>query len=271
MAGPKTVLSAERSSVVALNFQADPSLIKTWIPPGFQPDLHNGDCYVSLIAVSLKNVRGRGLPFPLCLRLGSIYLRIYVCRESPRGVIRGFRQVRSIVTNERGRWLLFPLFGTDLKVARIRQTLSGFDGKATEENPPSAELQWKSGADRTLSRIKVTGRQRMTQNARDSKVGFILNHNWMFADHNGSTVAYQYRSERAAIWNAGHVTVQGETSDLVGDKLSRVMGRKPASVFLVEKSRILVTGPFPVEAAVEPKTPDRTPAPAPADPSSSTG
>lgn len=251
MSGPRTILSAERTSLVALNFQADPLLIKAWVPPGFEPDLHNGDCYVSLLAVSLRKVRGRGLPFPICLGLGSIYLRVYVCRQTDRGMIRGFRQVRSVVTSERGRWLLYPLFGDDLKVARIRQTLSGFDGKGSEEHPPTAELVWKAAKDEGTSRIKVTGRHRISLGARDSKVGFILNHNWLFTEEAGKTVAYEYRSAPAAIWDAGHVTVQGETSDLVGDRLAKVMGRKPASVFLVEKSPVLVTGPFPVEAALE--------------------
>ncbi len=251
MSGAKKVLSAERTSLVALNFQAEPGLLKDWIPEGFQPDLHNGDCYVSLVAVSLRKVLGRGIPFPVCLGLGSIYLRVYICRETKDGILRGFRQVRSVVTSERGKWLLTPLFGNDLKVHKIKQTISGFDGKASETSPPSAEISWISGPDKHESRIKVTGRQRMKLGARNSKVSFILNHHWMFAENDGKTLVYEYRGAPAVIWDAGHVTMQGHMSDLVGDRLARVLGRKPASVFLVENGPVTVLGPFPPEAALQ--------------------
>lgn len=202
MSSAKTIFSAGRLSLASLNFQADSGLIESWIPPGFQPELHNGECYVSLVCVSLKNVGGRGLPFPICLRLGAIYLRVYVSQETSHGVIRGFRQVRSVVTSQRGRWLLRPLFGNDLKVMKIHQILSGFDGTASEDNPPSAEFSWKTGPEKSISKIKVTGRQRMTLGRRDSKVGFILDHSWLFAEHDGKTVAYEYK-------RAGHDLERG--------------------------------------------------------------
>ncbi len=251
MSSAKTIFSAGRLSLASLNFQADPALIQSWVPSGFNPELHNGDCYASLVCVSLKNVGGRGLPFPICFRLGAIYLRVYVSQETSHGTLRGFRQVRSAVTSERGRWLLRPLFGDDLKVMRIHQTLTGFDGTASEENPPSAEFSWKTGPEKSISKIKVTGRQRMTLGRRDSKVGFILDHSWLFAEHEGKTVAYEYKNAPATIWNAGQVIVQGDTSELLGTKLAKVLGRKPASVFLVEPSVITCSGPYTPEEAAQ--------------------
>jgi|GEM_PF-4469391 len=251
MSEPKTVFSAGRVSLASLNFQVDPNLVKAWLPPGFDLELHNGDCYASMVAVSLKNVGGRGLPFPICRHLQAIYLRIYISQKTKHGILYGFRQVRSVVTSQRGRWLLRPLFGDDLKVMRLRQTLSGFDGSASEDNPPSAELSWKTGPEKSISKIRITGRQRMTLGRRDSKVNYILDHHWLFTEIDGQSVAFEYRTAPATIWNAGQVVVHGDTSELIGAKLAKVLGRKPASVFLVEPSLVSCMGPYTPEQAAE--------------------
>lgn len=250
MAGPGKVLQAERTSLVALNFQADPQAIRAWVPDGFEPDLHNGECYVSLVAVTLRGVRGRGLPIPICLGLGSVYLRVYVRQPEGAGKLRGFCQVRSCVTSGRGKWLLSPLFGDDLKLFKTRCIHSGFDGGATAENPPAVELSWRgASAIGEPSRIKVRGRHPMTLNRRDGKVSFIVDHHWLFAAQDGKTVAFEYHSAPATIWDAGHVTVQGNMAELVGERLAKFLGKKPASVFLIERTPISVTGPYPVEVA----------------------
>jgi hypothetical protein len=70
----------------------------------------------------------------------------------------------------------------------MKQVISGFDGKGPEGQAPSAELSWKSHIDKTESRIKVTGRQRMNLGPRNGKVSFILNHHWMFADVAGKNM-----------------------------------------------------------------------------------
>lgn len=249
MPAPTKVLAAERTSLVALNFQVDPAAIKSWVPAGFEADLHNGDCYASLVAVTLRNVRGRGLPFPLCLGLGSVYLRIYVRQLEDSGGLRGFCQVRSCVTSSRGKWLLTPLFGDDLKLMKIRTRHEHLGGGATAENPPAVEVSWPGSKEGGRSWIKVRGRHPMSLGRRDGKVNFIIDHNWMFATQQGQTVAFEYRSAPSTIWDAGHVALHGEMGDLVGERLARFLGRKPASVFLAEKTSISVTGPFPVQAA----------------------
>jgi uncharacterized protein YqjF (DUF2071 family) len=84
-------LTAHWSDLLLLNFPVPVAAIERIAPPGTEPDLHDGQCYISIVGFRFHAVRLFGLPIPGHTRFAEINLRYYVRRivgnETRRGVV----------------------------------------------------------------------------------------------------------------------------------------------------------------------------------------
>ena len=87
MSHQKKFLEAEWRDLVMANYQLDPKLLDSYLPPGTVHDLRDGVCYISLVGFLFRKVRVKGFAIPFHTRFPEINLRFYVKQEI-NGVIR---------------------------------------------------------------------------------------------------------------------------------------------------------------------------------------
>jgi uncharacterized protein len=90
-------LTACWSELVLLNFAVPTDVIARLVPPGTEPDLHEGQSYVSIVGFRFHTTRVLGLAFPGHTSFPEINLRYYVRRNTGNEVRRGVVFVREIV------------------------------------------------------------------------------------------------------------------------------------------------------------------------------
>lgn len=93
----RPILTAEWRNLVLLNFPIPTDIIASLAPPGTEPDLHNGQSYISIVGFQFQNVRLYGLCFPGHTNFPEINLRYYVRRTVAGEFRRGVVFAREIV------------------------------------------------------------------------------------------------------------------------------------------------------------------------------
>lgn len=93
----RPVLTARWTELILLNFKVPVSAIELLVPPGTEPDLHDGEAYISIVAFRFHAVRFFGIAVPGHTSFPEINLRYYVRRTVGSEVRRGVVFVREIV------------------------------------------------------------------------------------------------------------------------------------------------------------------------------
>src|SRR5471032_3192265 len=83
-----TFLTAEWRKLIMAQYVVKPKRLMPYLPRGLEFDLHEGRCYVSLVAFLFDRVRLKGLPIPFHTRFEEINLRFYVKRRESEGTVQ---------------------------------------------------------------------------------------------------------------------------------------------------------------------------------------
>src|SRR5215475_11623783 len=93
----RPLLTAEWRNLLLLNFPVQTEIIRQLAPPGTEPDLHDGQSYISIVGFNFERVRLFGFPVPGHTNFPEINLRYYVRRTVGTEVRRGVVFAREIV------------------------------------------------------------------------------------------------------------------------------------------------------------------------------
>lgn len=63
------------------NYPVEPAVMDAHLPDGLEPDVYDGSAWLSVIPFTNVDVRPKGLPEPLGMRLPELNLRTYVTRD----------------------------------------------------------------------------------------------------------------------------------------------------------------------------------------------
>lgn len=80
-------LTARWSHVALVTWTVPPRLLEPHLPPGVEPDLHQGQGVVSLASLDFSRTRVLGVPWPGHGRFPDVNLRLYARRGEERGVV----------------------------------------------------------------------------------------------------------------------------------------------------------------------------------------
>jgi uncharacterized protein YqjF (DUF2071 family) len=93
----RPALTAFWRNLVMLNFSLPTNSVEPLCPVGTEPDLHNGQAYISMVGFRFEQTRLFGLPIPAHTNFDEINLRFYVRRIVGEEVRRGVVFIREIV------------------------------------------------------------------------------------------------------------------------------------------------------------------------------
>ena len=79
------------------NYEVEPALLASRVPPGTELDLDEGRCFVSLVGFMFLDTRVLGVPVPFHVNFEEVNLRFYVKRKVDGEIRRGVCFVKEIV------------------------------------------------------------------------------------------------------------------------------------------------------------------------------
>jgi uncharacterized protein len=92
----RPLLTARWTELLVLNFRVPRELLAPLVPPGIEPDLYDGQAYLSIVGFRFHGTRLFGLPIPGHTRFVEINLRYYVRRFADGRLRRGVVFVKEI-------------------------------------------------------------------------------------------------------------------------------------------------------------------------------
>jgi len=238
----KPLMKAKFTELVALNFSVDPSILEPRLPKGVELHFYGNETYVSLVAMMLRNVRVYNVPITIAKMVGEFNLRFYVRRKVGENQYKnGSCFIKDYVSSWAASWALEKLFKAEFGRIRMKWAHARFDGDE-EGRPPSADYRWQVDGDR-WNRIRVLARERVAKTGRDTKVGFILNHSFIYSKRGNKTLEYPVTRPAWSIWNAGQANFTCDVERLFGPEFVKPLAKRPASVFVANGSEVVVYRP----------------------------
>ena len=240
---PKTgaLLKARFTDLVALNFSIDPAILEPLVPKGLELNFYKNETYVSLVALMLRDVRVFGLPVSLARGIGEFNLRFYVRRQVGENQYQvGNCFVKDYVSSSGVAWALEKLFKAPFNRIKMKWDLSGFNSE--DDTPPSVDYGWQVDGEH-WNRIRVKARDRVTRTGPETKVGFVLNHSYIYSRRDRETFEYPVVRPKWSIWNAGQANFTCDVQRLFGPEFVKPLARRSASVFVANGSDVVIYRP----------------------------
>ena len=217
-----------------LNYEVDPAILQSRVPPGTELDLWNGKAIVSVVGFMFLKTRVLGIPIPFHMNFPELNLRFYIKRPHATGDRRAVAFVKEVVPRFAIAFVARTLYNENYVALPMRNSL--------EINPAgvTAAYEWKlNGRWQKLS-VHCSGDCAIPQ--KDSGAEFITEHYWGYAAQaSGGTMEYQVTHPQWRTWKADDYTFDADVESLYGPEFAPFLKGKPVSAILAEGSPITVS------------------------------
>jgi uncharacterized protein YqjF (DUF2071 family) len=226
-------LSGAWKSLVMLNWEVDPSILRPYVPRGTELDAWQGRTFVSCVGFMFQDTRLLGIPIPFHRHFEEVNLRFYVGRQGPEGWRRGVCFIREIVP----RWAIAAM----ARAVYNEQYVALPMRHAVElgANGGSVEYGWKFGGRWCSVGARVSGAAKPL--AAGSEEEFITEHySGYAAQRDGGTVEYRVEHPSWRVWSADDARLDADVAALYGPAFAAPLAGAPSSAFVADGSQIVV-------------------------------
>jgi uncharacterized protein len=119
----RPLLTAQWSELLLLNWAVPTEDVAPLVPPGTEPDLHDGQAYISIVGFRFHTCRLLGIPIPGHTSFPEINLRFYVRRNAGNELRRGVVFVREIVPRRAVAVIANWLYNENYVTRKMRSSL----------------------------------------------------------------------------------------------------------------------------------------------------
>jgi len=230
----KMFLSAEWRDLLMLNYEVDPAHLQKYVPAGTELDSFGGKTYLSLVGFRFCRTKLLGsIPIPFHTEFEEINLRFYVKRREGNEIRRGVVFIAEIVPKRAIAFAARWFYGENY----VRRPMA--HSALTNESKMEVEYSWRSGNQRCKLQAHATGTPSLPSEG--SLEQFITEHYWGYSRQPvGGTVEYHVSHVPWKVWHATRAGFSGDTNDLYGSELSKLLKQTPASAFLADGSSVKV-------------------------------
>jgi uncharacterized protein YqjF (DUF2071 family) len=243
----RPLLTAAWRNLVLLNFPVHTDIIATLAPPGTEPDLHDGQSYISIVGFQFENVRLFGLRIPGHTNFPEINLRYYVRRKVAGDLRRGVVFAREIVPRGAVSIVANHLYNESYITRPMRREIK----IAGPELAPGDSLSyaWNSNCGRSrLSAHRAHNNLLAAQVAAPlalpvpcSLEEFIVEHYWGYTHgRNGQTREYQVAHNPWRVAPAKNIKWNCDIAATYHPPLAEFLTTPPTSAIISEGSPIQV-------------------------------
>jgi uncharacterized protein YqjF (DUF2071 family) len=236
-------LTAAWRNLLLLNFPVPTEVIARIAPPGTEPDLHDGQSYISIVGFCFEKVHLFGIPFPGHTSFPEINLRYYVRREVAGEVRRGVVFAREIVPRRAVAILANRLYNESYVTRRMRTS----NQLAGQELAPGDTISYSWKTDRRPLRFSSTHDNHLTATVavplalptQNSLEESIVEHYWGYTHtRTGSTNEYRVAHVPWRIASAIDVVWQCDVAANYTAPLAKFLTAPPTSAIIAEGSPI---------------------------------
>jgi uncharacterized protein YqjF (DUF2071 family) len=225
-------LSAEWRTLVMLNWEVDPAILRPFVPRGTELDAWQGKTFVSAVGFLFLDTRLFGIPVPFHRDFEEVNLRFYVRREGPEGWRRGVCFIREIVPKWAVAFLARAVYNERYVALPMRHRVAP---------PPDglAEYGWRHEGRWNSIHARFSGAPRPL--AAGSEEEFITEHYWGYAaQRDGGTVEYRVEHPSWNVWRADESALDADVAALYGPQFVAPLATPPSSAFVADGSPVVV-------------------------------
>jgi uncharacterized protein len=199
----RPLLTAHWSELLLLNWAVPTEVVMPLVPPGTEPDLHDGQAYISVVGFRFPTCRLLGIPIPGHTSFPEINLRFYVRRHAGDELRRGVVFVREIVPRRAVALIANWLYNENYVTRRMRTNLN-MSG-ASLALGDTIEYAWRSNGSWPLRGRPDTGQLQDGWNRLAARVAappaipaansldeFLVEHYWGYV-HGRDDITREYR------------------------------------------------------------------------------
>ncbi len=230
---PATFLNAKWEQLIMVNYEIDPEILKSFLPPGVVLDTYDNRTFVSLVGFMFMKTSIFGIPVPFFGSFEEINLRFYVKRIQQGIEKRGVVFINETVPFKAVAWLANTLYKEHYISIPTKHLISrsGLNQKV--------QYDWKRNG--SWNQMKVTAENASSPMAAGSMEEFIFEHYYGYTKVNESqSQEYEVRHPRWEIHKVLDYAVDCDFEKNYGQSFSNLSHLKPHSVFLAKGSGVSI-------------------------------
>ncbi|MEM7112722.1 MAG: DUF2071 domain-containing protein [Chloroflexota bacterium] len=226
-------LTAVWQTLVMLNYEIDPAILRPFVPARTELDEWNGRSFVSIVGFMFLDTRVLDIPVPFHRNFEEVNLRFYVRRKGPEGWRRGVVFVKEIVP----RWAIAT-------VARVVYNENYVALPMSHQIAPQNEgltvtYRWQLKGQQHEIHAVTKGEAAFVEAGSEEE--FITEHYWGYAaQRDGGTVEYQVEHPSWRVWQVATSRFECDVDTLYGPQFAETLNQTPSSAFVADGSPIIV-------------------------------
>lgn len=225
-------LSAEWRRLIMANYVVDPQLLVPWVPTGTEIDVHDGNCYASLVGFLFRDTKVRGVPIPFHRTFEEVNLRFYVRYKADDGWRRGVVFVRELVPRAMISLVANTVYRENYRTVPMEHRWFETDDEL------EISYRWKKV---TWHEMRVRAENRPHPIAVGSHEEFITEHYWGYAKWDEKqTTEYEVRHPRWEVYPIIDYAIDVDCAAVYGPEFGHLTDAEPYSVLLAEGSEVEV-------------------------------
>lgn len=230
---PGRFLTGGWRSLVMLNWEVDPAILRPYVPRGTELDAWRGRTFVSCVGFLFTDTRLLGIPIPFHRTFEEVNLRFYVGRQGPEGWRRGVCFIREIVPRWWVAFMARAVYNERYVSLPMRHAVD------LDEAGGTVEYGWKFGGRWCSVGARVSGAPRPLVAGGEEE--FITEHYWGYAaQRDGGTVEYRVEHPSWRVWKANDARLDADVAALYGAEFAAPLAAPPSSAFVADGSEIIV-------------------------------
>ena len=226
-------LKAEWRKLAIANYIVDQSVLSEYVPYGTEPDLWNGNCYLSLVGFMFKNTKVLGVKIPFHINFEEVNLRFYVKRVEDGVLKRGVVFIKEIVPKPAITFVANTVYKENYETMPMRHFWK------TKSTHQVVEYSWLKNE--IVNSFLVNAKNEKSDIGLGSETEFITEHYWGYVKvSDEKTNEYEVTHPRWEKYDVQEHEIDVNFELTYGEKFSFLDKLEPASVMLAEGSEITV-------------------------------
>jgi uncharacterized protein YqjF (DUF2071 family) len=230
-------LKAQWNNLLMLNYEVDPDILKSYVPPGTVLDLWEGKALVSMVGFMFLDTQVLGVKWPFHINFEEVNLRFYVKHFDGNEWKHGAVFISEIVPKPMIVVIANTLYKEHYSAMPMRHSIKKLTGDQTQYL-----YEWKFDG-QWNNRIEGTVANELSPIVPGSQEEFIFEHYWGYNKASKKTT-FEYQVEHIS-WKVGQVinpVFEAEIGRLYGKKFEPYLKKKPYSAFFADGSEVVVRG-----------------------------
>ena len=227
----KLSLATEFRKVALINYIVPPEILDKYLPKHTEPDLYNGNCYISLVGFHVHNLKLNDIKLPVIKDFEEIDLQIYVKRFNGASWVKGVVVISRIFEQPGLTVLTNTIFKTNYNSYPTRGEV-----KQTEEQ---LEVKYSWEYKDISQSFSVISSHLAAPYDKNSEAAFLLDRPFGFIKA-GEEETYQYTINHASwhLYTVEEYSVDVDFSRQFDPTFNILNSRVPQSVMLTEGSSV---------------------------------